>query len=802
MKRILLLGLAFFLLVGFAAAQPNTQFSRVKIKLGEKTLRDVGALGLENDHGMIIPGRFIINDYSAEEIALLDEQGFIYEVLISDVQEWYVNQPSEEIIQFRNDCGETISYDYETPENYEYGSMGGYQTYDEMLATLDKMAEMYPNLISAKQPIANFLTHEGRPIYWLKISDNPETDEGEPEVLYTAVHHAREPNSLSQLVFYLWYLLENYDNDPEIQFIIDHTELYFIPCINPDGYIYNESTNPNGGGLWRKNRWTAPDGQTYGVDLNRNYGYEWGADDSGSSPNPNSQVYRGETPFSEPETQAVKFFCEQHNFQVAFNYHSYGNLLIHPWGYNDTPTDEDDLFKGMGNVMIRENNYTMGTGSETVGYVVNGGSDDWMYGETLTKNAIYSYTPEVGPGAVGFWPSEGMIDDLNKSAMWQNVAMALLVHNYVEVEHSLPNNIEASEGTEVLNITKLGLSPGSNTISVTAASANLVVPDNELSYDLASLETATHTFSYQVQPGSEVLEAVKFAIHVDNGTYISSDTIEVSYLNSIPNISYSDDMSDASQWAASGGWALTDADFVSATTSMTDSPEGNYEDGVVNTLILQSPFSLPEGEKAFLNYWARWEIEEGWDYVQIMISTDGTNFTPLCGKYTRPGTGGFQPDGDPLYDGIQEEWVYEEVDISDYIGSDELYIQFQLNSDGYFNMDGFYFDDIQVSVLSDPILNTESPSQAGKLDYFVMQPNPFTEQIAADFVLAGDHKTASLRLLSPQGAVVSEVSMQQAIPGNRHRLSLDTHQLPNGFYLVQLYADGKLLRVEKAVKGK
>ena len=115
----------------------------------------------------------------------------------------------------------------------------------------------------------------------MKISDNPNTDEPEPEVLYTALHHAREPESLSQLIYYMWYVLENYATDPEVQALVDNTEMYFAPCINPDGYLYNEQTDPNGGGLWRKNRRDNLDGE-FGVDLNRNYDFSWGYDDTGS----------------------------------------------------------------------------------------------------------------------------------------------------------------------------------------------------------------------------------------------------------------------------------------------------------------------------------------------------------------------------------------------------------------------------------------------------------------------------------------------------------------------------------------
>ena len=67
----------------------------------------------------------------------------------------------------------------------------------------------------------------------------------------------------------MWYLLENYETDTEIKTLVDNTALYFIPIINPDGYIFNESTNPNGGGFWRKNR-KDNGNDTFGVDLNRN----------------------------------------------------------------------------------------------------------------------------------------------------------------------------------------------------------------------------------------------------------------------------------------------------------------------------------------------------------------------------------------------------------------------------------------------------------------------------------------------------------------------------------------------------
>jgi murein tripeptide amidase MpaA len=97
-------------------------------------------------------------------------------------------------------------------------------------------------------------------------------------------------------MYYMWYLLENYGTDPEATYLVDNREMYFVPCFNPDGYEYNRQTDPNGGGMWRKNR--RNNGGSYGVDLNRNFGYMWGYDDLGSSPIPSSETYRGPSAFS------------------------------------------------------------------------------------------------------------------------------------------------------------------------------------------------------------------------------------------------------------------------------------------------------------------------------------------------------------------------------------------------------------------------------------------------------------------------------------------------------------------------
>ena len=134
-------------------------------------------------------------------------------------------------------------------------------------------------------------------------------------------------------------------------------------------------------------------GTEQGVDINRNYGFNWGANDTGSSPDPCYATFRGEEPFSEPETRAVRDFINEKNFVNVLHYHSYGNMYIHPYGDSSLP-DEPDLtiYRELAQIMADHNNFNVGTGFEMVGYTVNGDAVDWSYGE---KNIIANFPDEA-----------------------------------------------------------------------------------------------------------------------------------------------------------------------------------------------------------------------------------------------------------------------------------------------------------------------------------------------------------------------------------------------------------------------
>jgi hypothetical protein len=285
------------------------------------------------------------------------------------------------------------------------GSMGGFKTLAEIGAEMDRLATAHPSIVSPKFSIGTSI--EGRPIWAMRISDNPTIDEpGEAVAEFDALHHAREPMSGEALLLFADELCTNYPADPTAKRLVETRDLLFIPCVNPDGYEYNHQTNQNGGGMWRKNRRLNSDG-THGVDLNRNYAWEWGPQWPGSSGIPGDDTYRGPSAFSEPETQAVRDFLTAHTPGMNLSAHTYGDLWLFPWGYTSTPTPDDATFRVYGQRATASNGWVYGP-PPLVLYECNGISVDWSYGQL----GIWAFSPEIGSSSDGFWPQPSRIQPL------------------------------------------------------------------------------------------------------------------------------------------------------------------------------------------------------------------------------------------------------------------------------------------------------------------------------------------------------------------------------------------------------
>ncbi len=322
----------------------------------------------------------VTNPAELEELEFL---GFRSEVVINDMEKFFKS---------RFDDSRT---------------MGGYKTLSEINTALDVIVTDHPDIVSTKVDLGQ--TIEGRTMWAVKISDNPNIDEDETEVLFTSAIHAREVITPLILLNVMDSLTEKYPSDPYIQHLVNNREMWFILVVNPDGYYYNEVTNPGGSGMWRKNRRNNGDG-SWGVDLNRNYGYNWGYDNIGSSPDGFEETYRGSGPFSEPEIQNMRDFSLAHDFKIVVYYHSYSNLIVWPWGYNRLPTSDENLYIGLGDSMSVLSHYTPNH-IQTL-YPTNGGAYDWHYGEQTLKPKSFGFVIEVGYYEDNFWPPTYRIQEL------------------------------------------------------------------------------------------------------------------------------------------------------------------------------------------------------------------------------------------------------------------------------------------------------------------------------------------------------------------------------------------------------
>jgi len=261
---------------------------------------------------------------------------------------------------------------------------------------------------------------EGRPIQGIKISTNPGVDDSaKGDVIFVGLHHAREWLAAEMPLRLAEYLLTN--TDPNLQACMSNLQIWIIPVLNPDGYAY--SADPNGYRYWRKNRRDNGDG-TFGIDLNRNYGFEWGLN-SGSSPNTNDDTYRGPSPFSEPEVAAFRdFVAARHNPKAMLSYHTFTEQFLRPWSFTTSdPPGKPTLEYIVQDSIARIDAVHGESYGESIGYLASGEATDYFW----NQYRMAAFTPEMRPatgGLDGFSPLASQIIPNNEENL--PAALALI----------------------------------------------------------------------------------------------------------------------------------------------------------------------------------------------------------------------------------------------------------------------------------------------------------------------------------------------------------------------------------------
>jgi len=564
----------------------------------------------------------------------LQQAGLPHQVLIEDVGE--AIRAERDAIDARNAAPAPLDF------------FDNHRTRDEINAHIESLDQAFPELMDI-QVVGQSI--EARDIWNVRISA-PGDASAKPDIAITGCQHAREWVSPMTVTYLIDRLVSLYGTDPTITTLLDNAEFHIIPIVNPDGYVYSwidESTR-----LWRKNRRDNPGTDCEGVDLNRNWGFQWGGE--GSDADPCSQVYRGTLPLSEPESKDVAgFLASLENLKAHIDYHSYSQLVLSPWGYTDQLPAEDTLFEALNDEIqhaildVHGEFYAAGPSYTTI-YPTSGIMPDWVFGSL----GAWSWTIELRPdtGDPGFLlPPDEILPTAEENlpgmlAMAMNVLQPVKIvptHDeppaVVEVGESIDISVDAYEvlGT----ISPEGVSLMSRVGDSGEFTAHTMTPTGEFTY-AGSVESAL--CGVPLQLFVEVATIAGQTITWPAAGAADPVTVDVTEITTF----HEDDAEIDLGWtvgapgdtATTGIWELADPDATIAQPENDHTPDGskcwvtgadsggsagdNDIDG--GTTTLTSPVFPAGAQDAQLTYWRWYSNDKGAnpdsDSMLVHISND------------------------------------------------------------------------------------------------------------------------------------------------------------------------------------
>lgn len=283
------------------------------------------------------------------------------------------------------------------------GFPSGYRTVEAVNKELAAVAEAHP-AIARLVDLGKSL--EGRSIFAIRLTAHP--DQSLPTVRIQSGQHARELPTVELTMRLLDVLVSGYGKDAEVTRLVETRDIWILPVVNPDGRTRVEG----GSSMWRKNARPLGMGAN-GVDTNRNAddhfnqgnGMKW-ADD-----------YHGESPFSEPETQALRGLCDKVHFKVSMDIHNYGGMVLWPPGFTNDVSKDEAAFKAIGDPIAKPLGYKAGTIARTI-YKTYGDMATWEY----NKYNTLAFAAELNDGT--FSPGFGQVD--KDWAGWKNNLIFLI----------------------------------------------------------------------------------------------------------------------------------------------------------------------------------------------------------------------------------------------------------------------------------------------------------------------------------------------------------------------------------------
>ncbi|XP_052744520.1 carboxypeptidase B-like [Bicyclus anynana] len=306
------------------------------------------------------------------------QHGFLTILAEEDIEHWIHVEDvkaqlafDDQLIEAQHTTKRSIGTEGITYENY--------QPLEIIYEYLETTAQKYNETVTIVTPANSF---EGRPIKYLKVSkDNFRSNK--PVIFIDACIHAREWITIPAVTYAIHKLVENV-TEPDL---LENFDWILLPVVNADGYKYSYDVER----LWRKTRST--DQHVLGticpgVDGNRNYNFSWNS--AGSGKNPCSDQFAGSKPFSEIETRVVDGILKEHIHKIALyiSMHSFGSMILYPWGHDGTISKEESILHDAGIKMADEifqsstlqfPKYKVGNSAILLDYTASGASDDYTH---------------------------------------------------------------------------------------------------------------------------------------------------------------------------------------------------------------------------------------------------------------------------------------------------------------------------------------------------------------------------------------------------------------------------------------
>ncbi len=472
----------------------------------------------------------------------------------------------------------------------------GWHSYAQYLTHFDSLATAYPNI--AKLDTIGFTSDASHwPILCLKVSDNPQEQEFEPEIRYVGVHHGNEQVSGEVLYRYATYLLENYGTDPDVTWLVNNREIYIIPVLNPYGYEHDTRRNENS------------------VDLNRDYGYMW--DGSGSS----------SEPYSQPETQYIYEHSQLHNFTVSLTYHSGAFYVNYPWNYTPVRLPDTPFLYDISAAYADSTGYPLTEGYEW--YQTRGDLNDYSYGiDSDLDVTIELYNPYDPPatmldsvfnlnrGAMNMWALKGgqgiggfVIDSVTGDTIKE-------ARIYVEgIDWPVYTDRVIGDYIKVLQ-------PGTYTLKVEANGYETkYVPDIQVTED-----SLTHVDVYLTPTNSNTyaFKPVEVVVNASNYSRIPVDTFLVGNMLGAPDGRF--------YYLGVGGHVVLDMGEHTPAVGQVIVHEG--DDGVPDEGFNLYGSNNWHGPWSFIgqgNGTATFNLATPYRYLKVVDDGDGSESAPNCG---------------------------------------------------------------------------------------------------------------------------------------------------------------------------